>query len=212
MSNYIVKGSPGSTHTRTVIMALEEIGVAYELEVVNFATGEHKSVDYTERFQPFGQVPVLVDGDFQLFESRAIVRYVSDKHGADSLYPTDLKQRALVDQWLSVNQSNNGPVSSIVAEFMLKPMVGGTPDVTKLPEMTGKLNAYFSILDKQLASTHAYIAGESFTLADISFIAYFEYVLHVSHFANAFDNFANLKRWWNDVTSRPSWKKASGKQ
>ena len=209
MSVYKIKGIAQSTCTLTVTAAFEEIGVKYEIDTVDFATGEHKSPAYLEKYQPFGQIPALIDGDFQLFESRAILRYVAAKHGADSLYPTDLQKRAVVEQWLSVNQSNNGPVTDIVSEFVFKVMRGGTPDESRIPELTTKLNTYLAILDKQLSS-HTYIAGEDFTLADVSFLAYFHYLLRVPAFANAFDNFANLKRWWQSVSSRPSWKKVTG--
>ena len=210
MSVYKLKGMAQSTCTRTVVTVLEEIGAKYEIETVNLAVGEHKAPEYVAEYQPFGQIPALIDGDFKMFESRAIIRYLAAKHNADSLYPADLKKRAIVEQWLSVNQSNNGPVTGIVAEFVFKAMGGGTPDATKVPELTEKLNAYLAILDKRLAS-NAYFAGDKLTLADISFLSYFEYLLQIPPFANAFDGFTHLKKWWENVSSRPSWKKATGK-
>ena len=208
MSVYKIKGHPIATCTRTVVTAFEEAGVPYEIDVVDLFNNAHKTPEYLENVQPFGQIPALIEGDFKMFESRAIIRYIADKHGAKDIYPTDFKKRAIVEQWLSVQQSNNGPANEIVFEFFFKAMRGGTPDESKVPEFTEKLNTYLAILEKQLASTNAFIAGENFTLADISYLSVFDYLLKVKQFANAFDNYPNLKRWWAASTSRPSWQKA----
>ena len=211
-ATYQIKGLAMSTCTRTVVAAFEEIGgLSYEIVPVDFQAAEHKSADYLATFQPFGQIPVLLEGDFKMFESRAIIRYVAAKHGADTLYPTDLKKRAIVEQWLSVNQSNNGPATDIVVEFIFKKMRGGSPDESRVPELTEKLNNYLAILDKQLASTGAFIAGSDFTLADVSFLPYFEYLLTIPQFSNAFDKHEHVKKWWEAASNRPSWKKATGK-
>ena len=204
---YQIKGVAFATCTLTVAAAFNEIGVEYDLINVDMMKGEHKSPEYLEKYQPFGQIPALIEGDFHMFESRAIIRYIANKHGAESVYPSDFKKRAIVENWLSVQQSNNGPASDIVVEFVFKPMRGGTADESKVPELTQKLNAYLAILDKQL-SKHAFIAGEDYTLADISFLSYFHYLVSVPQFANAFDSFPHLKKWWQVVSTRPNWVKA----
>ena len=208
---YQIKGVARATCTLAVAATFNEIGVEYELIDVDMMKGEHKSAEYLDKFQPFGQIPVLIEGDFQMFESRAIIRYIAAKHGAESVYPSDFKKRAIVENWLSVQQSNNGPAIDIIGEFTFKFLRGGTPDESRVPELTEKLNAYLAILDKQL-SKHAFIAGEEYTLADISFIPYFHYVLAAAPFVHAFDSFPNLKRWWQAVSTRPSWVKSLPKQ
>ena len=77
MATIKVVGSAGSTCARTVIATLEESGLAWELQPVNFAVGEHKSAEYLAKQQPFGQIPVIWNGDFRLFESRAIAGYAA---------------------------------------------------------------------------------------------------------------------------------------
>lgn len=209
--------NPLSTCTKTVLIVLEEIGhsvAPYTIQTVDLMKGEHKKPEYLERYQPFGQVPSIDDGDFHLFESRAIIRYLASKHidqseAAASLYPKDVKQRALVEQWLSVNQSNNTPITDVVVEFLFKAWRGGTPDESKIPEFKEKLVTYLNILDKQLAKT-AFLAGDHFTLADVPFIPYIDLFLNIPHFSNSFDNHANVKRWWTAISSRESWKKTLG--
>lgn len=206
-ATYKIVGIDFSTCCRTVSATLEELGQTYEFQVVDMAT--IKSADYLAKLQPFGQIPVLIDGDFQLYESRAIIRYLADKHKADLLYPSsDLQKRALVEQWLSVNQSNASPVTDIVAEFKFKVYRGQDPDRSKIPELRAKLDTFLAILDKQL-DTNAYIAGSDFTLADISFYAYNHELLLLPDFKDSFASFKNVTRWWTDISNRQSWKKAT---
>lgn len=209
MSAYLIKGLSAATCTRTLTITLEELGQKYEIDPINLFAGEHKRPEYIAQFQPFGQIPVLIDDGFQLFESRAIIRYLATKHSSESLYPTDLKKRALVEQWLSVNQSNDGPVSDIVVEFRVKKLRGQTPDESRVPELLTKLKVFLGILEKQLASTGAYLTGSDFTLADISFLPMLGFALAEPHFAHVLDEFPNVERWWKASSGRQSYKTAT---
>ena len=209
MSVYRIKGQGEYTCTRHVIVTMEELGLKYEIDSVNLNVGESKTAEHMERFHPFGLVPVLLDGDFQLYESRAIMRYLVTKHSSDTLYPTDAKKLGLVEQWLSVNQSQTGAVVEAIMEFRVNPLYRGTtPNESKLPEWSDKIHFLLNILDRQLASTGAYLAGDCFTLADIPFMSYFGYLIQLKPFIGVFDGYSNVSRWWESITSRPSWQKA----
>ncbi|KAI9100185.1 hypothetical protein K1719_024403 [Acacia pycnantha] len=96
-----VYGAANAACPQRVLACLIEKGVDFELIHVDLNRGEHKSPDFLLR-QPFGQVPVVEDGDFRLYESRAIIRYYAAKYadrGPDLLGKT-LEERAMVDQWL----------------------------------------------------------------------------------------------------------------
>src|SRR4051812_38916353 len=97
-------GHPMSTCTRKVLMTLAENNTPYELVVVDFAKGEHKQEPHLSR-QPFGQVPALEDDGFELYESRAMSRYLNDKAGGP-LAPRDARDRARMEQWISVETSD----------------------------------------------------------------------------------------------------------
>ena len=72
-----------STCTRRVRCVLEEMGLPYEVVLVDLAKGEHKQTAYLA-IQPFGQIPVLEDVDgTQIFESRAIMRYLLKKYPSE---------------------------------------------------------------------------------------------------------------------------------
>ena len=94
-----VFGHPLSTCTRKVITTLTELGLPYELTVVDFAKGEHKQPPHLAR-QPFGQIPTIEDAGFELYESRAICRYLNEKAGG-ALVPAGLQGRAEMERWAS---------------------------------------------------------------------------------------------------------------
>jgi glutathione S-transferase len=77
---------------------LRTLKIDVEVKNVNLLAGEQKKEDFT-KINPVAKVPVLIDGDFTLSESRAILAYlVNSRKPGDKLYPTDAKQRAVIDQ------------------------------------------------------------------------------------------------------------------
>lgn len=90
----------GSPVSRACLMLIRRLGLEVEVKIVNLAAGEQNSPEFL-KLNPFHQVPVLVDGDFVLTESRAILGYLINKFvPGDVLYPADPKERAVVDQIL----------------------------------------------------------------------------------------------------------------
>ncbi|KAG6846724.1 hypothetical protein H0H93_012222, partial [Arthromyces matolae] len=136
--------------------------VPFELIVVALGKGEHKSPAYLEK-QPFGQIPVLDDDGFLIFESRAICRYIATKYAdqGTKLIPTDsdLKARALFEQAASIEQSNfeafAGPA---VYENLFKKWTGEDPDPVIFDALIQKLDAKLEGYDKIL-SKQKYLAG-----------------------------------------------------
>lgn len=121
-----IHGASFSTCTRRVAVVLKELDIPYELVPVSFATREHKSAAFLEH-QPFGQVPYIVDDDgFELFESRAIGRYIATKYRGQgpALIPdgSDVQKLAKFEQAASIELGNFDPfVSGIAVEKVFKP-------------------------------------------------------------------------------------------
>jgi glutathione S-transferase len=197
-------GHPMSTCTRKVLMTLAETNTPHEFVLVDFAKGEHKQPPHLAH-QPFGQVPALQDGDFEMYESRPMCRYINDK-AKGSLVPGDLHARAQMDQWISVETSNfTGPVMKFVFHHVFKREQ--TPEALKTAgEQT---TAALEIMDKQLAK-HPFIAGDTFTLADISFMPYIEYAM-ATPAKDLFGKHPHVAAWWSKISGRPTWQKAIGK-
>jgi len=202
-------GNPMSTCTRRVVMALHEKQAKFEMVVIDFAKGEHKSPENMAR-QPFGQMPSLTDGDFTLFESRAMMRYIDETLPGQSLTPKDPKSRALMEQWLYVESEDFNPaVSAIVYQEVFAPMMGGKTDASKVAEAMTKLAPVMAVLDKHLAKGPHFV-GDQFTLADISFMPYTEYAMNTSA-KDMMLSHANFAAWWKRVSERGAWKQTTAK-
>ncbi|MCU0684811.1 MAG: glutathione S-transferase N-terminal domain-containing protein [Polyangiaceae bacterium] len=203
-------GHPISTCTRKALMLLEERHAKADFVLVDLMKGEHKGPAHLER-QPFGQIPVLEDGDLRLYESRAILRYLDETLPGAALTPRDPKGRAMMEQWISVETSNFTPhAMGILYELMFGPMMRGTqPDMAKVEESSAKLANTADILDKQLAQG-PHLLGDSFSLADICYMPYIEYVVQTSA-KDVLLSRPNVAAWWGRISGRPSWQKAIGK-
>lgn len=189
-----------STCTRRVALVCKELGIEYKIDLVDLFTGENKKKEYLEK-QPFGQIPVMNDDGYELFESRAICRYLATK-AKSPLLPTELKANGKFETAASIEYSNFDPIAvAIAVEKIFKPMSGGVPDEARAEEewksLKSKLEAYEVILGKQ-----KFLAGEEVTLADLFHLPY-GYTL-VSAGYPLFET-PNLKRWWTAISTRPSW-------
>jgi glutathione S-transferase len=197
-------GHPMSTCTRKVLTTLVETDQAYELVVVDFAKNEHKGAAHLAR-QPFGQVPALQDGDFELYESRAMCRYLNDKVNGP-LVPRDQRERARMEQWISIETSNFTPPAM---KFIYQHIFQRTQTAETLETARTQLETALGVMDKQLTAT-PFLAGASFTLADICFMPYVEYVM-ASPAKEHITKFARVAAWWSKVSERPSWRKVAGR-
>jgi len=205
-SKPLLHGMKASTCTRRAVLTFAETGTDYDFHLVFLPKGEHKQPEYM-KMQPFGQIPVLQHDGATIFESRAVMRYIAGKFDSTGkLYPSDLKQRALVDQWISVETSHFHYCDEIVGELMFVPMRGGKSDQSKVDELTKKLDTTMEILNRHLEH-NKFFTGNNFTVADIAYIPYTDYLIKTDAFKNYLDKYPNFKRWWGDVTSRDSYKK-----
>jgi glutathione S-transferase len=181
-----------------------------ELVVLDFGKGDHKQPGFLAK-QPFGQMPVLEDEGFTVYESRAICRYLDEKLGGNRLVPADLRARAMVEQWISIESSNFTPhAMTILYAAMLGPMMRGVPvDQAKVDEGRAKLEPTLDIMAKQLEKT-PFIAGTEFSLADVCFMPYVEY-LYACKQGDLFESRPAIAKWWKGVSDRKSWQTAIGK-
>jgi glutathione S-transferase len=198
-------GHPMSTCTRKVLTTLAETGAPYEFVLVDFAKGEHKQEPFITR-QPFGQVPALEDDDgFQLYESRAMCRYINEKVGG-RLVPGDIHGRARMEQWISIETSN---FTGHAMKFIYHHTFQRAQEPAVLEAAAAGLDKALAVMDAHLAS-HEFFAGGTFSIADISFMPYVEY-LAPSPIKARIDAHPHVAAWWTRVSGRPSWQKATGK-
>jgi len=204
-----IYGNPMSTCTRKVLTTLAEKQAKFEFVTIDLGTGGHKKPEFLAR-QPFGQVPVLEDGDFQMYESRAIIRYLDETLPGQSLTPKEPKGRAVMEQWISIETSNFTPQAmAYIYQYFFAPMRGQQPDLAKIEAAKPKLETCVQIMDKQLAKG-PHFAGDQFTLADICFMPYFEYAMGTPA-KDVINAHTNVSAWWKRVSERASWKTATAK-
>jgi glutathione S-transferase len=209
-----VYGMYVSSVTQKVLTVFAEKGHEAELVEVNLLKGEDKLPEHL-KLQPFGEIPVLEDDGFLLYESRAIIRYLDRKLPGPSLTPGDLKAWALMEQWISVEQSYfSGPVWEIVRSGpvydALRQSPGARhfpppPDQASLTKAKGEVARTFDAIDKVLANQE-YLAGSMFSLAEIAWMPYVNYLL-ASRGGDLVMDRANVAAWWKRISARPSWVK-----
>ena len=151
-----ILGKASSINVRKVLWSCEEIGIAYT-----------RADDGPELKQnPNGLVPVIVDGDFVLWESNSIIRYLANKWAAEALLPTEARARAEVDRWIDwqATEFNSAWRYAFSAIVRKNPAFNDPRDIEASKRQWTRMVA---ILDRQLARTGAHVAGDAFTLADI---------------------------------------------
>jgi len=164
-----IYGSDLSAPSNKVRFAANALNLKYDYIRINLREGEHKTPEY-KKLHPANKVPVIDDDGFVLFESNAIIRYLADKNNY-SIYPKDLKQRALVDQWLDFGSMHVGmALSKVVYNRIFAPRIGVPVDENSLKEGLNFLERFLPVVDEQL-SKNKFLIGNQMTLADINLLA-----------------------------------------
>jgi glutathione S-transferase len=148
-------GKASSINVRKVLWACEEIGIAY--------TREDSAPEMA--LNPNGLVPVMVDRDFVLWESNTILRYLANKWRATSLLPTEPSARAAVERWIDWQATE----FNTAWRYAFSALVRRNPafdDSRWIEASKADWTRMVGILDDVL-TRHLYVAGDSFTLADI---------------------------------------------
>jgi glutathione S-transferase len=119
------------------------------------------------RLNPNAQVPVIVDGDFVLWESHPIMRYINDRDGRHLLLPADLQARAVAEQWLQWQATELNPQWGYAVQALIR-RIPGYDDPAQLRRSDERWTGTMAILEERIAETGAYAGGRSFSLADIA--------------------------------------------
>jgi glutathione S-transferase len=163
-------GRANSVNVQKVLWCLRELDLPYERVDAGMAFGRNHDPDYLA-MNPNARVPTLVDGDFVLWESNSVMRYLVLAYGKGSpIYPSAPKVRAGVDRWLDWTLSTLQPVDRPVFWALVR-----TPadkrDMAAIQKDADAEALQWRIVDRQLAARR-FIEGEDFTIADIALGAY----------------------------------------
>jgi glutathione S-transferase len=192
-------GSSRSSYTRVVRMVCEEKGIAYELTEAQLGAPEVAAI------HPFGKMPVLRHGDFELCESKAIATYLDRSFPGPQLIPSDPRLGALTEQWVSlVNTVMDATlIRTYLFAYAFPRTADGKPDRKAIDAVTPAVRNQIGVLDKAVAST-GYLAGDQFSFADINLLPILYYVRQLPEAAEAFSTATHLARYYERHAARPS--------
>jgi glutathione S-transferase len=194
---------PGSPYGRAVLIALEEKQAAYR--VVPVAPKTLRSPEHLAR-HPFGRIPVLEHGDFRLYETQAILRYLDRALPGLTLTPPEPRCAARMDQLLNVNDWYlfQGAGNVIGFQRVVAPkLLGLTPDEAAVAAAMPKAHIVFDALAHELGDG-AYFGGDSLSLADIMFAPQLDFFAGTPEWPALTAKNPNLVSWMDRMSSRLS--------
>jgi glutathione S-transferase len=193
-----IYGRNTSSNVQKAMWGVGELNLKYERLDVGGGFGKNKEPDYLA-MNPNGLVPTLVEGDFILWESNSIVRYLARAYGAGTLEPSDPKQIARASQWMDWQLSVVGP-AIFQAFWGLIRTPAEKRDMAAIAESQRKTTEAMKMLDTQLGRT-AYVAGDAFSMGDIpvGVMAY-----RFRQLCPERPNMPNLERWFAAIEKRPA--------
>ncbi len=166
MTEFVIHTIPGSPYARAVLLALEEKQTPYR--VVPVAPGQHRAPAHLIR-HPLGRVPVVEHGDFTLYETQAILRYIDRVIPDPPLAPTEPRALARMDQLMNINDWYlfQGCGNVIVFQRLIGPrLLGRAPDESAIAAAMPNAHRVFEELARLLGD-QPYFVGETATLADL---------------------------------------------
>lgn len=203
MAEFVVHSIPGSPFGRAVLATLIEKGADFRFEAVR--PGTLKSPEHLA-LHPFGRIPILRHGDFSLYETQAILRYLDRVLPGPALTPADPKAAARMDQMLNVSDWYlfQGAGSVIGFQRVVGPrLLGMTPDEAAIAEAMPRAQAVFAELSRSLGD-QAFFAGDSVTLADLMLAPQIDFFVETPEWTALTEGRENLVAWLQRIGARPS--------
>ena len=192
-------GSARSTYTHAVRMVCEEKGIDYVLTEKPLRAPEIRAI------HPFGKMPVLRHGDFQLFESKAIATYIDRSFPAPYVFPSDPRLAALTEQWVSLVNTlmDHTLIRTYLFAYIAPKTANGEPDRPTIESVMPALREQIAVLDKAVAGT-SYLVGDNLTFADLNLLPILHRVQLAPEGAQALSDATHLARYYAQHTARPS--------
>jgi GST-like protein len=180
-----------------ISIALEEMGLDYEVKALDLGTLEQKRPEFL-RINPNGRIPAIIDrdnDDFAVFESGAILIYLAEKTG--QFLPKDEKERSQVIQWLMFQMGGVGPMMGQANVFYRYFPERIPAAIERYQKESRRL---FEVMNDQLAA-YPYLAGNELSIADI---ATWPWVKGYEWSGISIDGLSHLSRWLDRLAQRPA--------
>lgn len=195
--------NPASPNVRRVRLTAAVLGLTLEEQTLDFMKGEHKSPTYL-KLNPNGSVPTLVDGNYVLTESRAIMQYLSSKKPEAGLLPKDEQSRDDVTRWQFWDSSHFSPQAGTLAfqRVMKKRFNMGDPDEAKIEEALVAFRRYAAVLNQTLEGKQ-FIVGNALTIADLTIACS---LMYADQSGVPVAEFPNIQTWFARIRELDGWK------
>ena len=195
-------GFPPSPNTWKVRAVAAHLGIKLDLEFVDLT--KPRTADY-RALNPTGRTPTLVDGDFTLTESNAILQYLAEN---SALLPNDARARADITRWQCWQLAHWGAEACqplIVNRLVKKLLNLGPPDEAAVAKGTDAFHKEAKMLDAHLAK-QPHLVGKSLTIADFAVAAP---LFYTQQGGLPVEPYAKLRDWFGRVSALPAWKESA---
>jgi GSH-dependent disulfide-bond oxidoreductase len=196
-----------SPNVQKIFVMLEECELPYNTKLVDVWKGEQFTPEFT-KVNPLQKIPAIVDSEgpdgkpYTVIESGAILLYLAEKTG--KFIPHDPLKRYDTIQWLMVQVANVGPMFGQHVHFS---RFAPQPQDYGGPRYRTVVNKLYDLYEQRL-STHPYVAGSDYTIADI---AAFPWLRNIDLLAMSLETRPHVKKWVETISARAGVKRALAK-
>ena len=197
---------PPSPNSRRVLAVAYHLGFEPELVPVQLPLGEHLKPDFV-KLNPNHKIPTLVDGEFVLWESSAIMLYLLSKKPGNSLYSHVPEIQADINRWLFWNTAHWAPACGIfIYEYLVKKFLNlGGPDPGEIKKGEEQFHRFADVLDNHLAGRD-WLVGKNLTVADYAVGSLLD-LTEAAHYPAG--KYQEIKRWYGNIMQLEAWKKSA---
>jgi glutathione S-transferase len=199
LPNVEIIGSARSTYVWATRMVCEEKSIRYDLKEVGPRSPEAFAI------HPFGKIPVLRHGDFELCESKAIATYLDLGFPGPKLIPTEPRHAALTEQWVSLvnTRIDTTMIRTYLVAYIFPKTEDGKPDRKAIAAVLPELEDEIGLIDRAVAKG-GFLAGDSFTYADINLMPILFRIQHFPEGVAAVAAAKPLADYYQRLAARPS--------
>jgi glutathione S-transferase len=197
-----VWGRKTSSNVQALMWCIGELGLPFRRHDVGHKYGGNDTPEFLA-MNPNGTVPVLKDGVGQpLWETGAVLRYLSNRYGADSFWPADVRRRAQIDKWAEWSKINVALNFTAPIFWRVVRTASKDRDETAISKAISSFCKKLDIAEAQLSDC-AFLAGDEFTLADIQFghVLYRYFDISITR-----PEHPALRRYYDELTARPAFR------
>lgn len=197
-----------SNNCRRANAVIAHLGLDVELVEPNLMTGDLKKPDYLS-INANGKVPTLVDGDFHLWESRAIMQYLAAGAPSNALWPADARKQADILRWQfwEATHLSRGTSPFAFEKLFKKMFMKQDADPAVVAAAEKEFHSFAPVLNGHLEG-RTWLVGDDVTLADFSVGACFSYA---EASGLPWGDYKHIAAWWSRLGEVPAWKSTAPK-